>query len=87
MILRDWRFAEKLSLATAAARLGMGGANPSRTYQRIETGESPVDADLGAAIVEMTCGRVTTEELQAVRLEWLKANGRARAYSEGEGAR
>jgi hypothetical protein len=73
MKLRDWRIREpKKTLKEMADLLGIGhGANPSRRYQRIETGESPVDAVLADTIVTVTGGEVSLKDLNDTRREFL----------------
>lgn len=75
MKLRDWRISNKLSLRQAAVRFGIGGGvNPARRMQRVETGESPVDALLASMIVETTGGVVTLQDLNDVRRDWLSVS-------------
>lgn len=88
MTLASWRasFEPKLTLAAAAARLGIAGANPARTYQRYETGENAVDAMLAAEIVMRTNGQVSHEDLFNVRAAWMRKQGkptRRSALAEG----
>ncbi|WP_420406938.1 hypothetical protein [Hoeflea sp.] len=74
MRLIDWITAEKLTVASAAREIGIGGVNPGRTLDRIATGERQPDADMVARIEKMTDGRVTATDMYATRLAWLKAN-------------
>jgi transcriptional regulator with XRE-family HTH domain len=67
-----WRKSNKLSLSQMAERLGIGGRNPSRTYQRYETGENRPDADTVQKIIEMTAGAVTAQDMHETRLAWLR---------------
>ncbi|MEX3008981.1 helix-turn-helix domain-containing protein [Hoeflea sp. TYP-13] len=73
MRLKEWRLTQKLTLADCAAALGCNGA---RTYQRYEDGMHRTDALFVEAIVELTDGAVTAQDMHETRLEWLKANGR-----------
>ena len=69
--LADWRRQEKLTLKEVAGRLEIAGVNPSRTVQRMETGESWPDAPMLAAIFRMTGGRVTPWTMANTRMEFL----------------
>lgn len=73
MKLKEWRLTRNMTLAEAAATLGMPGKNPSRTYQRYESGEKRPDAPLVEAIIAMTGGAVTVEDMHRARLDWLAA--------------
>lgn len=48
-----------------------GGA---RSFQRIEAGESSVDADMVERIARLTAGEVTALDMHHVRLAWLRIN-------------
>jgi transcriptional regulator with XRE-family HTH domain len=81
MELKTWRLAKGLTLDQAGQMLGLSGVNVARAFQRIETGESPADADMAAAIGELTGGAVGADDLNAVRLAWLRENDRAREFN------
>ncbi|HMM73250.1 MAG TPA: helix-turn-helix transcriptional regulator [Rhodocyclaceae bacterium] len=77
MKFREWRISQQLTLKQVADLLGIGhGANPSRRVQRIENGESPVDALLADKIVEVTGGQVTLQDQNDTRRQYL-ASGSA----------
>lgn len=72
MKLRDWRLSKNLTLKDAAELFEVGaGKNPSRSMQRVENGEVPVDAPLAARIVERTDGSVGLQDLHDMRREFL----------------
>jgi transcriptional regulator with XRE-family HTH domain len=74
MRLRAWRIREEMTLKVLAEMLGIAeGSNPSRRAQRIETGEAPVDAILAEAIVSLTGGDVTLQDLNDTRRQFLTA--------------
>lgn len=74
MKLRDWRHSRNLSLAELGRMLGLGGVNPARAVQRIETGEQGFDADLAERIAIASQYAVRPQDLHETRLEWLRAN-------------
>lgn len=67
-----FRAASGLSKADLGRALGYTKANPSRFYERFETGELPADADLVERISKLTAGIVSAADMHAVRLSWLK---------------
>jgi hypothetical protein len=69
-----YRSQRALSKADAGRALGYLKANPSRFFERLETGEIPADADMVARIVALTEGAVTAGDMHDIRLAWLKAN-------------
>jgi transcriptional regulator with XRE-family HTH domain len=71
MKFRDWRLGCKLTRAACARALGIEGRNPSRTMQRIETGETRADAPIVEKIRALTGGMVTAEDMHQQRLAWL----------------
>ena len=71
MNLRSYRQSRDLTLAQAAAELGMDGKNPARTLQRIELGEVRWDAEIVERIVAWSNGSVTLEDLHRARLKYL----------------
>lgn len=73
MRIRDFRKEKGLTLAQAAAALCISGANPSRTLQRIELGESRWDAQMVERIIEWSGGMVTLQDLHETRLEFLNS--------------
>lgn len=78
MRLRDWRLEKNLNLRELAELIGEGGgSNPARRAQRIETGESPVDAPLADRIVAATSEKVTLQDLHDTRRDWLNSNQEA----------
>lgn len=74
MRLRNWRLENGLKLRELADLLGIGGKNPSRSAQRIETGSAPVDAPLADRILEVTSAKVTLEDIHAQRRDWLSSD-------------
>ena len=87
MSLKSWRTKQDLTLAEAAAKFGLGGPNPARSYQRIETGESRADADLVDVIRKVTGGKVTPADMHETRLEYLRQNDKVRPFEPiGAGA-
>ena len=68
-MLKQWRTDRKLTLAEAAALLGICGKNPARTYQRYETGERSIsDPVLIDRIEHATDGKITATHIQKWRL-------------------
>lgn len=80
MELRDWRIGKGWSQGQLGEALGFPPDSRASQAERIENGKIKVDADLGEAICHLTGGEVTTADLQKTRLDWLKANGRARSF-------
>lgn len=80
MQLRDWRIRERLSQAQLGAALGFEAGSQASQVERIENGKIKVDADLIAAIETLTGGAVGAGDMNATRLAWLEANGKARAF-------
>lgn len=74
MKLKDWRIQQNLSLADFGRMLGIGGVNPGRTAQRIETGEQAFDADMAERVRKVTADAVRVEDLHQTRLQWLASN-------------
>lgn len=70
---KDWRAQADLTLASAAMLAGIQGRNPSKTYSRYETGESPCPAAVVEKIRAGSNGQVTAESWHAVRLAFLKS--------------
>ena len=68
-----WRKSQKLSLAKAAALVGVTGRNPARAWQRWETGkrEPPLSVVLKTELA--TGGVVTAEAWNATRQAFLNA--------------
>jgi transcriptional regulator with XRE-family HTH domain len=62
MTPRAFREKKGLNLLQMAERLGVAGENPSRTYQRWETGERPVPLPVVAAFEKMSAGRVRASD-------------------------
>ena len=85
MDIKTWRTEQKLTLAALAARLQIRGPNPARNLHRVETGENRADADLVAAIERLTEGSVDAAAMNATRLAWLQAKGRARDFAPSAG--
>ena len=71
--MKQWRLTQSLTLSNCAEALGCKGA---RTYQRYEDGMHRADAPLVEAIVTLTGGAVTAQDMHETRLEWLQARGR-----------
>ena len=72
--LEQFRSHSGKSKAELGRSLGYCKANPSRFYERIETGEVPADADIIDRIVKVTGGAVSVGDMHSVRLAWLRAN-------------
>jgi len=70
MKLKQWRLTQEKTLLECAKDLGL---RDGRTFQRYETGENRPDAPLADAIILMTKGQVTLEDLHIQRLEWLES--------------
>ena len=70
--LRKWRTGRGWTQAEMAAQLGMFGVNPASTYQKIEIGKHWPDAQRLDAIVRITGGAVTVEDLHRARLDFLE---------------
>jgi transcriptional regulator with XRE-family HTH domain len=69
---RKWREKAALSLADVAAKVGIVGRNPSRTYARYETGENQCPVPVIEGVRLLSKGRVTAESWCAARAEFLK---------------
>jgi transcriptional regulator with XRE-family HTH domain len=69
---KSWRTEAGMSLAAVAAGCGIGGKNPSKTYSRYETGESPAPADVVEAVRKISRGKITVESFHAARLAHLR---------------
>jgi hypothetical protein len=82
--LVTFREDKNLSRAECGRLLGYEKANPSRFYERIETGEIAADADMVARIVVFTDGVVTAANMHEIRLEWLKTNKPERFNDAGQ---
>lgn len=66
--LRRWRIGQGLTLATAAARLGLGEKPSAATaLHRYETGASMPKAHIIEAIVAATDGAVTAADIVSAR--------------------
>lgn len=57
----EWRRNAGLSQASVAKLVGIEGKNPSRTWQRYETGERQPRADVIAAVERVSKGKVTAK--------------------------
>lgn len=68
---KSWRVDAGLSLAAVAARAGIVGKNPMRTYGRYERGEQPCPAEVVEAVRALSDGRVSAETWHQVRLAYL----------------
>ena len=73
MKLRDWRQSKKHTLQQMSDAFGLANAS---VYQRYESGMHRMDAPLVEAIVTLTGGAVTAQDMHEARLEWLQARGR-----------
>lgn len=85
MLFRTWRIEKGLSIAEAARSLGIGGINPGGTLVRIEIGSRQPDADMVARIEVFTDGRVTAQDMHAVRLAWLRQNRPEKFSQDADG--
>lgn len=70
--LKNWRTGQKLTLAKAAALLGLEGVNPANTYRRLESGERRAGPQTAEDIVKMTGGAVTIQDLHDDHLKFLR---------------
>lgn len=68
---KAWREAQGLTQAAVASLAGIGGRNPSRTYQRYEIGAQQAPAEVVASVEQQSRGTVTAASWHAVRLAWL----------------
>jgi len=71
---KTWRLEAGLSLSTVAKQAGIAGANPARTYDRYERGESVCPADVIERVRAMSDGKVDAESWQSVRLAHIHAS-------------
>jgi len=74
MNIRDWRIDAKVSQRELAIRLGISGANPARTLQRYESGESQMSSVMVDRLELISGAAVTAQDMHETRLEWLRAN-------------
>lgn len=72
--LERYRHKVHSSKAAFGRALGYTKANPSRFFERIETGEVPADADIVERIAVVTEGAVTAADMHTIRLAWLRKN-------------
>lgn len=66
---REWRIAEKLTLAQVAASVGVSGKNPASTYLRWETGRVRCPLSVIAKLERLSGGKVALAD-------WVKLVGR-----------
>jgi hypothetical protein len=76
---KTWRLSEGLTLAIVAAKVGIAGSNPSRTYGRYETGERDCPASVVEAVRKLSGGKIGAEAWHAVRVGWLDGRKRRAA--------
>lgn len=74
MNIRDWRIDARVSQRELALRLGISGANPARTLQRYESGESQMSSVMVDRLEAVTKSAVTAQDMHETRLEWLRVN-------------
>lgn len=70
MKLRDWRIQNNKSQRGCSEALGLAGG--ARSFQRIETGETGVDADMAMRIISLTNGAVSLQDMHETRLDWIR---------------
>jgi transcriptional regulator with XRE-family HTH domain len=76
---KTWREQAGLSCADVARRCGIAGKNPTKTYSRYETGESPAPALVIEAVRKLSAGKVDAETFQRARLSFLKLKSKSEA--------
>lgn len=64
---KRWRQQRKMTMAGVASMLGITGKNPSRTWQRYETGEREPPVSVMAKLEMISEGAVTTSSWMQVR--------------------
>ena len=69
MLPQEWRRSSGLSQAEVAKLLGLEGKNPSRTWQRYETGERQPRPNVIVAVQRISKGKVTARSWETVRLQ------------------
>ncbi len=79
LLPNQWREAAGLSMAAMARNLDIGGKNPSRTYQRYESGEQNCPLEIVAKVEKLTGGNVTFASWLKVKREWIAAHPKAAA--------
>lgn len=72
---KAWREDAGLTLAAVAAEAGIAGINPSRTFNRYESGERPCPAEVIAAVQRLSGGKIKAQHWQDVRVAYLGHNG------------
>ncbi len=72
---KAWREAMKLSMLAAGRLAGHVGRNPSRVWQRWETGEQEPRATVIEVIEKASNGQVTAASWAAARREYLARTG------------
>ncbi|MFT6658845.1 helix-turn-helix domain-containing protein [Maritalea sp.] len=74
MDIRNWRIDAKVSQRELAVQLGILGANPARTLQRYECGESQMPAPMVDRLTTLSSGKVSAQDMHETRIEWLSVN-------------
>lgn len=74
---KTWRLKAGFSLALVAIEAGIGGRNPSRTYDRYERGINVCPAAVIETVRRLSKGAVTAEAWQRVRLAFLEQRSTA----------
>lgn len=69
---KAWRLSSGFSQGHVAKKAGLTGANPSRTYDRYESGECPCPAAVIEAVRKLSEGVVGAESWQRQRLDYLR---------------
>lgn len=67
MLPIEWRRSAGLSQAEVAKLVGLGGKNPSRTWQRYEVGERQPRPSMIVAVERISKGKVTARSWEMVR--------------------
>ncbi|WP_332304682.1 helix-turn-helix domain-containing protein [Rhizobium sp. GR12] len=68
---KSWRQQQKMTMAGVASMLGIKGKNPSRTWQRYETGEREPPVAVMAKLETISEGQVTTTAWMYARKAYL----------------
>lgn len=74
---KEWRCEIGLSQDRIARQIGIEGKNPSRTWQRWESGERPPPIRIVVAVERMSEGKVTAESWHDARVQYLEREHRA----------
>lgn len=73
---KDWRAAAKLSLAAVAAKAGITGQNPARTYVRYESGACICPTEIVETVSKLSAGAVEPNDWHRARVGFLNSQRR-----------